>query len=53
MDKVGAYEEALHDFAKSNHAELLDTINQTGGYDDDIAAGLKAVCDGFAEKGAY
>ncbi len=51
--KVIDFEEALHEFARSNHGDLLDTINETGDYNDDIQAGLKAACDGFAEKGAY
>lgn len=53
VDKVGDYEAALHDYARANHGDLLDTINQSGDYSDDIAAQLKACCDGFAEKGAY
>jgi F-type H+-transporting ATPase subunit alpha len=53
VDKVIDYETALHEFARSNNADLLDKINETGDYDDDIQADLKAVCDGFAEKGAY
>ena len=51
--KVIDFETALHEFAASNHGDLLDTINETGDYNDDIQAGLKAACDGFAEKGAY
>ncbi|MDH4108769.1 MAG: F0F1 ATP synthase subunit alpha [Gammaproteobacteria bacterium] len=51
--KVGAYEAALHDYARANHGDLLDTINKTGDYSDEIAAGLKACCVGFAQKGAY
>ena len=53
VDKVGDYEAALHDYARANHGDLLDTINASGDYSDDIAAQLKACCDGFAEKGAY
>ena len=53
VDKVGDYEQALHDFAKANHAGMLDRINETGDYDDDVAAGLKKICDEFAEKGAF
>ncbi|MDX1405582.1 MAG: F0F1 ATP synthase subunit alpha [Woeseiaceae bacterium] len=53
VSKVQDYETALHDFARSNNGALLDKINETGDYDDDIQAGLKSVCDGFAEKGAY
>ena len=51
--KIIDFEAALHEFARSNHGDLLDTINETGDYNDDIQAGLKAACDGFAEKGAY
>jgi F-type H+-transporting ATPase subunit alpha len=53
VPKVGDYEAALHDYARSNNSDLLDKINETGEYTDDIEAGLKAICDGFAEKGAY
>jgi F-type H+-transporting ATPase subunit alpha len=51
--KIGDFEEALHDFGHSNSAELLKQINETGNYGDDEQAGLKAICDGFAKKGAY
>jgi len=51
--KVGDYEEALHDFAKANGSDLMDEINASGDFSDEIAAGLKAVCEGFAEKGAF
>ena len=53
VDKVVAYEEALHDFARANHGDVLDSINASGDYNDDIAASLKGVCEAFAEKGAY
>jgi F-type H+-transporting ATPase subunit alpha len=52
-NKVVDYEEALHDFAKANHADILDGINKSGDYNDDIAASLKGICEAFAEKGAY
>ena len=53
VPNVGAYEAALHDYARANNGELLDTINETGDYNEEIQAGLKAICVGFAEKGAY
>ncbi len=53
VEKVQDYEVALHDYARANNAALLDKINDTGAWDDDIEAGLTDVCDGFAEKGAY
>ena len=51
--KVVDYEEALHDFAKANYADVLDGINKSGDYNDEIAASLKKICEDFAEKGAY
>ena len=51
--KIGDFEVALHDYAASNDGDLLDKINDSGNYGDEIQAGLKAVCDGFKEKGAY
>ena len=53
VNKIVDYEEALHDFARSNHADLLDQINESGDFNDDIEAGLKKVCDAFTEQGAY
>jgi len=53
VSKTSDYEVALHDFAKSNAHELLEKVNQTGDYNDEIEASLKQICDDFAEKGAY
>jgi F0F1-type ATP synthase alpha subunit len=47
------YEVELHDFARSTNQADLDAINETGDYNDEIAAKLKSICDAFAEKGAY
>ena len=51
--KVGDYEAALHDYARSNNADLLEKIDSTGDFSNDIQDGLKAVCEGFAENGAF
>jgi F-type H+-transporting ATPase subunit alpha len=51
--KVGAFEAALHDYARAHHNEFLEQIDSSGDYSDEVAASLKTVCDGFAEKGAY
>ena len=51
--KVVDYEAALHDYARANHADLLEKINASGDYNDEIKADLTKVCQGFAEKGAY
>ena len=51
--KVIDYETGLHEFARANHGDVIDTINESGDYNDEIVASLKSICDGFAEKGAY
>ncbi len=51
--KVGDYEAALHDFARANNADLMDEINKTGDFSEEIQASLKTLCEDFAEKGAY
>ncbi len=51
--KIVDFESALHDFARANNQADLDTINDTGDYNDDIVAKLTAICDSFAKKGAY
>jgi F-type H+-transporting ATPase subunit alpha len=38
---------------KANHGDLLDKINDTGDYSDEIQAGLKAVAEEFIATGAY
>ena len=53
VDKVGEYEAALHDYARANHGDLLDKINESGDYNDEVVGELKAVMAGFSEKGAY
>jgi F-type H+-transporting ATPase subunit alpha len=51
--KIVDYEAALHDFARANNQDVLDGINESGDYNDEVEAQLKGICDGFAEKGAY
>ena len=53
VKKVVDYEAALHDFARANNSDVLDSINASGDYSDEIAATLKGICEAFAEKGAY
>jgi len=53
VEKVGDFEKALHDFARANHSDLLDKINASGDYNDEIVGQLQDVMAAFAEKGAY
>jgi F-type H+-transporting ATPase subunit alpha len=53
VDQVVSFEEALHAFAKDHSSHLIHEINESGAYDDEIKASLKALLDSFAEKGTY
>ncbi|MCZ6761637.1 MAG: F0F1 ATP synthase subunit alpha [Gammaproteobacteria bacterium] len=53
VKKVVDYEAALHAYVRANHAELMDTINATGDFNDDIANGLRKAIEDFKENGAY
>ena len=53
VEKVAPFEAALHAHARTNAVELMDKINSTGGFDEDIQTGLKTLLDEFKATGAY
>jgi F-type H+-transporting ATPase subunit alpha len=53
VKQVVAYEAALHAHAREKYGALIDKINQTGDYNDEIAAGLKQITEDFKKSGAY
>ncbi len=53
VGKVVSFEKAMHDFMRSQHAELLEQINRSGAYDDEIEAGLARAVEDFKAKGSW
>ncbi len=47
VNKVRDFEDALQDFMKAEYAELLDEINRTCDYNDEIAARLREAIEKF------
>lgn len=47
LNKVGGFEAALLSFVSSEFSELMAKINETGDYNDEIAADLKEAIDKF------
>jgi len=47
IDKVGDFETALHDFMNSSHKQLIDQINASGDYNDEIEGALKSAIEDF------
>ena len=53
VGKVVAFENAMHDFMRSQHKDMLDNINSTGDYNDDIEASLAKAIEDFKAKGTW
>ena len=53
VKKVVAFEAALHSHVKSNNSDLLDKINESGDYNDEIINGLKSAIETFKANGVY
>ncbi|AUU83361.1 F0F1 ATP synthase subunit alpha [Leclercia adecarboxylata] len=47
LAKIGSFEAALLAYADRDHAPLMQEINQSGGYNDEIEGKLKSLLDSF------
>ena len=53
VKKVVDFEAAMLAHIKSNNADLITQINESGDFDDEIAAAMKSALDNFKAKGVY
>ena len=53
VEKVVPFEAALHDFVKSKFSALLDKINESGAYNDEIKADLSEALSEFKSVGVW
>jgi F-type H+-transporting ATPase subunit alpha len=53
VKKVVDFEAAMLAHLKSNNADLIAQINESGDYNDDIAAAMKSALDKFKANGVY
>jgi F-type H+/Na+-transporting ATPase subunit alpha len=53
IDKIGAFEKALHAHMDSAHPELMKKINETGDLNDEILAELKKGVGDFVSTGTW
>jgi len=51
--KVVDFEAALLSYVRSQHADLLSKINETGDYNDEIAASLNDALTKFKQTGSW
>jgi len=52
-NKIVDFEAAMHAHVNEKSADLLETINSTGDYTDEIQAGLKEAIEDFKRNGTY
>ena len=53
VNKIVAFEDAMHAHIKSKNSDLLDSINASGDYDDEIAGKIAAAIEDFKANGVY
>ena len=53
VNKIVAFETALLAHVRSNNAELISSINESGDYSDDIAATIAKAIEDFKANGVY
>ena len=53
VNKIVDFEAALHAHVKSKYPDLLDKINSSGDYNDEIAGELKQAIEDFKSNGVY
>ncbi|WP_438971800.1 F0F1 ATP synthase subunit alpha [Methylophaga sp.] len=53
VNKVGDFESALLSNMRSNEADLMATINDTGNFNDDIAGQMRTAIESFKKTGSW
>ena len=53
VSKIADFEAGMHDYVKSQHAELVNRIDQSGEFDDEIEAGMRKALDEFKVNQAW
>ncbi len=51
--KLLAFEKGLHAHMRTNYGELMDKINETGDWNDELEAEMKTAVEEFATTGSY
>jgi F-type H+-transporting ATPase subunit alpha len=53
VKKVVDFEDAMISYCKSNHGDLINKINETGAFDEEIENGLAKAIEDFKANGTY
>jgi len=53
LEKVVPFENALRDYMNNEHGDLMKRINESGDWNDDLAAEMKKAVDEFKKTGSW
>ena len=53
VNDIVPFEQAMHAFINDKHSDLVASINDSGDFNDDIAAGMSKAIEDFKANGAY
>jgi F-type H+-transporting ATPase subunit alpha len=53
VNKVVDFEASLHSYLRSEHKELLDKINESGDYNDEIVKSIRSALDDFKKNQSW
>jgi F-type H+-transporting ATPase subunit alpha len=53
VKKIVAFEAAMQAYLKSHSADLINQINETADFNDDIAAAMRKAIEAFKTNGAW
>ncbi|MDZ4151174.1 MAG: F0F1 ATP synthase subunit alpha, partial [Methylicorpusculum sp.] len=53
VNKVLDFESALQSYMKSEHSQLMETINSTGDFNNEISGGIKAAIESFIKTHSW
>jgi len=53
LNKVTDFENALRDYMNSSHEDLMNKINESGDWNDELKDELKKACDEFKKTGSW
>jgi len=53
VTKIVSFEENMHAYFRSNHQDILDSVSQSGDWDDNIEAAFKKGLEAFKSSGTW
>jgi len=53
VNKIVDFEEAMHSHFRTNHQDLLDQVNASGDWNNDIQAAFKKGLEAFKANGSW